>query len=200
MTSKGSFQVQKDFHSDDKTLLRTIIISAKTQQEDRGAVDISGVTQFLQNGQLPVVSRTPHLFEATSPSGKAFTVWDGQSNEFRILVAPVVTAHGQLVDENGTPLANRSIRYMILPSVPKDAKLTKKYDYGNSGSISTDEQGKFTLTNFIQGCECQVMATNDEDKEWAKKQWHVLKSVVPNSDDAIDLGQLALSQATPDVK
>ena len=200
MTSKGSFQVQKDFHSDDKTLLRTIIISAKTQQEERGAVDISGVTQFLQNGQLPVVSRTPHLFEATSPSGKAFTVWDGQSNEFRILVAPIVTAHGQLVDENGTPLANRSIRYMILPSVPKDAKLTKKYDYGNSGSISTDEQGKFTLTNFIHGCECQVMATNDEDKEWAKKQWHVLKSVVPNSDDAIDLGQLALSQATPDVK
>lgn len=200
ITVKGGFQVQKNFHSDDKTLLRTTIVSAKTQQEERGTVDISGVTQFLQNGQLPVVSRRPHFVEATSPSGKAFTVWDGQSDEFRIFVAPVVTAHGQLVDENGTPLANRSIRYMILPSVPKGAKLTKKYDYGNSGSISTDEQGKFTLTNFIQGCECQVMATNDEDIEWAKKKWQILKSVVPNSDDAIDLGKLAFSQATPGVK
>ena len=111
-----------------------------------------------------------------------------------------MTAHGQLVDENVTPLANRSIRYMILPSVPDGAKLTKKYDYGNSGSISTDEQGKFTLPNFIQGCECQVMATNDEDKEWAKKQWHVLKSVVPNSDDSINLGQLTFSPATPEIK
>ena len=77
-----------------------------------------------------------------------------------------MAAHGQLVDEKGVPpLANRSIRYMIRPSVPEREKLTDKYDYGNSGSISTDEQGKFTLTNFIQGCECQVMATNDEDKE-----------------------------------
>ncbi len=200
ITVKGGFQVQKDFHSDDKTLLRTTIVSAKTQQEERGTVDISGVTQFLQKGQLPVVSRTPHLIEATSPSGKAFTVWDGQSDEFRIFVAPVVTAHGQLVDEKGLPLANRTIRYMILPSVPADAKLTKKYDNGNSGSISTDEQGKFTLTNFIQGCECQVMATNDEDKEWAKKKWQLLKSVIPNSDEVIDLGKLALSQATPEVK
>ena len=70
-------------------------------------------------------------------------------------------------------------------------------DYGNSGQISTDDEGKFTLANFIQGCECQVMATNDEDKEWAKKHWQVLKSVVPNSDDAIDLGPLELPVAKP---
>jgi hypothetical protein len=80
-------------------------------------------------------------------SGKAFTIWDRQSDDFPIFVTPVVTAHWQLVDEKGVHLANRTIRYLILPSVPEGAKLTKKNDYGNSGQISTDEKEKFTLAN-----------------------------------------------------
>ena len=195
VTVSGGFQVQKDFHSDDVTLLRTTIFSAATGEETTGTVAISGIPSPSSGGGVIPVSRTPHMVEASSPAGKAFTIWDGQSDEMEIFVAPVVTASGQLVDDNGTPLPDRSIRYMILPSIPDGTKLAKRFDNGNSGQISTDEQGKFTLTNFIQGCECQVMATNDEGIEWAKQQWTVLKAVIPKTDEPIDLGQLKIASS-----
>jgi beta-lactamase regulating signal transducer with metallopeptidase domain len=193
----GGFQVQKDFHSDDMTLLRTRVISAETHEEVDGVVYISGVTQPQLNAGHHLVSRNPHMVEVSSSAGKAFTVWDGQSDEMQIFVAPVATASGQLVDDNGTPLPARSIRYMILPSLPAGTQRTKEFSYGNSGQIETDEHGKFTLSNFIQGCECQVMATNDEGIEWAKQRWTVLKAVVPTTDDPIDLGRLTISSSMP---
>ena len=115
----------------------------------------------------------------------------------QIFVAPVVTASGQLVDDKGMPLPARSIRYMVLPSLPAGTQRTKEFSYGNSGQIETDENGKFTLSNFIQGCKCQVMATNDEGIEWAKQWWTVLKAVVPTTDDPIDLGRLKISSSMP---
>lgn len=189
----GGFQVQKDFHSDGMTLLRTKVISAATQEEVDGVAYISGVTQPHLNAGYHLVSRKPHMVEVSSSAGKAFTVWDGQSDEMQIFVAPVVTASGQLVDDKGMRLPDRSIRYMILPSIPAGTQRTKEFSYGNSGQIETDQHGKFTLSNFIQGCECQVMATNDEGIEWAKQRWTVLKAVVPTTDDPIDLGQLKIS-------
>ena len=195
--ANGGFQVQKDFHSDNMTLLRTKIISAATQEEVDGIVHISGVTQTPLNVRYSLVSRKPHMVEASSSAGNAFTVWDGQSDEMQIFVAPVVTAHGQLVDEKGSALVGRSIRYMILPSIPDGTPRTKEFSYGNSGQIETDKNGEFTLSNFIQGCECQVMATNDEGIEWAQQRWTVLKAVVPKTDEPIDLGQLKISSLIP---
>jgi hypothetical protein len=141
-----------------------------------------------------LVSLSPHAIQASSAEGTGFIFWDGKSHEITMPLAPRVSLRGRLVDGSGKPAPDRSVRYIIYPSVPEGSEVPADFSSFISGSISCNEDGSFELKDVIQNCKCEILLTPDEGKEWAKQQWDVATSLCPEVSDAIDLGNLKVPE------
>jgi beta-lactamase regulating signal transducer with metallopeptidase domain len=192
-SASNGFTIERDFHSDTKTLLQVNTIDKASGQHVSASVDIWGNRPSLSDSPQ-LVPLSPHAIQAWTAKGTGFIFWDGKSHEIKLPLAPRVTLQGRLVDGSGKPASNRSVRYTIHPSVPEGSEVPADFSSFISGSISCNEDGSFKLKDVIQNCKCEILLTPDEGKEWAKQQWDVAATVCPDASDAIDLGDLKVPE------
>ena len=192
-SASNGFTIERDFHSDTKTLLQVNTIDKASGQHVSASVDIWGNRPSLSDSPQ-LVPLSPHAIQAWTAKGTGFIFWDGKSHEIKLPLAPRVTLQGRLVDGSGKPASNRSVRYTIHPSVPEGSEVPADFSSFISGSISCNEDGSFELKDVIQNCKCEILLTPDEGKEWAKQQWDVAATVCPDASDAIDLGDLKVPE------
>lgn len=187
--ASDGFAIERDFHSDTKTLLQVNTTDQASGQPVSAGVEIWG-NRPSSSDSPQLVSLSPHAIQASTVEGTGFIFWDGKSHEITIPLAPRVSLRGRLVDSSGKPAPDRSVRYIIYPSVPNGSEVPADFSSFINGSISCNEDGLFELKNVIQNRKCEILLTPDEGKEWAKQQWDVAASVCPEVSDAIDLGDL----------
>ncbi len=192
-SASDGFTIERDFHSDTKTLLKINTIDKASGQPVSAGVEIWG-NRPGSSDSAHLVSLSPHAIQASTAEGTGFIFWDGKSHEITMPLAPRVSLRGRLVDGSGKPAPDRSVRYIIYPSVPKGSEVPADFSSFMSGSISCNEDGSFELKDVIQNCKCEILLTPDEGKEWAKQQWDVAASVCPDVSDAIDLGDLKVPE------
>ena len=192
-SASDGFTIERDFHSDTKTLLQVNTTDQASGQPVSAGVEIWG-NRPGSSDSAHLVSLSPHVIQASGLNGAGFIFWDGKSHEITIPLAPRVSLRGQLVDSSGKPASNRSVRYIIYPSVPEGSEVPADFSSFISGSISCNEDGSFELKDVIQNCKCEILLTPDEGKEWAKQQWDVAATVCPDASDAIDLGDLKVPE------
>ncbi len=192
-SASDGFTIERDFHSDTKTLLQVNTIDRASGQPVSAGVEIWG-NRPGSSDSAHLVSLSPHVIQASGLKGTGFIFWDGKSHEITMPLAPRVSLQGRLVDGSGKPVPDRSVRYIIYPSVPEGSEAPADFSSFISGSISCDEDGSFELKDVIQNCKCEILLTPDEGKEWAQQQWDVAASVCPEVSDAIDLGDLKVPE------
>ena len=192
-SGSDGFAIERDFHSDTKTLLQINTIDQASRQPVSASVDIWG-NRPGSSDSAHLVSLSPHAIQASTAEGTGFIFWDGKSHEITMPLAPRVSLRGRLVDGSGKPAPDRSVRYIISPSVPKGSEVPADFSSFMSGSISCNEDGSFVLKDVIQNCKCEILLTPDEGKEWAKQQWDVAATACPNDSDAINLGDLKVPE------
>lgn len=192
-SASNGFTIERDFHSDTKTLLQVNTINKASGQPVSAGVEIWGNRRG-SSDSAHLVSLSPHAIQASSAEGTGFIFWDGKSHEITMPLAPRVSLRGRLVDGSGKPAPDRSVRYIIYPSVPEGSEVPADFSSFISGSISCNEDGSFELKDVIQNCKCEILLTPDEGKEWAKQQWDVAASLCPEVSDAIDLGNLKVPE------
>lgn len=191
--ASDGFAIERDFHSDTKTLLQINTIDKASGQPVSASVEIWGNRPGLSDSPQ-LVSLSPHAIQASTAEGTGFIFWDGKSHEITMPLAPRVSLRGRLVDSSGKLAPDRSVRYIIYPSVPEGSEVPADFSSFISGSISCNEDGSFELKDVIQNCKCEILLTPDEGKEWAKQQWDVAATVCPDVSDAIDLGNLKVPE------
>jgi hypothetical protein len=191
--ASDGFAIERDFHSDTKTLLQINTIDKASGQPVSASVDIWGNRPGASDS-AHLVSLSPHAIQASAAEGTGFIFWDGKSHEITLPLTPRVSLRGRLLDSSGKPAPDRSVRYIIYPSVPEGSELPADFSSFISGSISSNEDGSFELKDVIQSCKCEILLTPDEGKEWAKQQWDVAATVCPDASDAIDLGDLKVPE------
>ncbi len=191
-SASDGFAIEKNFHSDTKTLLQVNTIDRASGRPVSASVEIWGNHRPGSSDSAHLVSLGPHIIQASAAEGTGFIFWDGKSHEITMPLAPRVSLRGQLVNGTGEPALNRSVRYIIYPSVPEGSELPADFSSFISGSISCNEDGSFELKDVIQNCKCEILLTADEGKEWAQQQWDVAATVCPVVSDPIDLGKLTV--------
>jgi hypothetical protein len=120
--ASDGFAIERDFHSDTKTLLKINTIDKASGQPVSASVDIWG-NRPGSSDSPQLVPLSPHVIQASAAEGTGFIFWDGKSHEITMSLAPRVSLRGRLVDESGKSAPNRSVRYIIYPSVPKGSEV-----------------------------------------------------------------------------
>ena len=187
--ASDGFAIERDFHSDTKTLLQINTIDKASGQPVSAGVEIWG-NRPGSSDSAHLVSLSPHVIQASAAEGTGFIFWDGTSHEITMPLAPRVSLRGRLVDGSGKPAPDRSVRYIIYPSGPEGSEVPADFSSFISGQLSSNEDGSFELKDVIQNCKFEILLTADEGKEWAQQQWDVAATVCPNVSHAIDLGDL----------
>ena len=99
----------------------------------------------------------PAQLVAKSADGKLATALrlEPDKSEITLTLAPAAEAQGRLLDEQGTPAVNQQLTYAV--RVPDDeTKPDSSWVNAFGGSVTTDAQGKFTLTGLVPGLSYDV--------------------------------------------
>jgi thiol-disulfide isomerase/thioredoxin len=114
---------------------------------------------------------------------------DSESREGRIVVQPFATASGQLVDPEGKPIAGRKLTYgiRIYMGEPGSSSFTSSF----GGSMTTDDQGRFTLGGLA------VAETYDVDASLDESSSRTATQVIPKDSRPIVLGDIVADLSPP---
>jgi thiol-disulfide isomerase/thioredoxin/protocatechuate 3,4-dioxygenase beta subunit len=74
---------------------------------------------------------------------------EAEATEAEVVVGPLTTASGRLLDLDGQPLANKEITYGVLVYQGEPGRSPFSTSFG--GKVTTDAEGRFTLVNLVPG-------------------------------------------------
>jgi RNA polymerase sigma factor (sigma-70 family) len=129
-------------------------------------------------------THTPLVLRARSADGKVAGVTriDADVAECRLVVGPVATATGRLLDLDGKALAQRYLRHGI--RIHDDEEEDRPFYDAFGGSVPTDAQGRFSLPDMVPGQTYHVVL------ELAEGGGRGVTTVTPKGPGALDLGDL----------
>src|SRR6185436_19292082 len=85
---------------------------------------------------------------------------DSEETETTVVIGPVATATGRLLDLDGKPVAERELTYSI--RVYTGEPLRSPFSDSFGGKVTTDAQGNFSLAGLITGETYQVNVKIDQ--------------------------------------
>lgn len=127
-------------------------------------------------------THVPLYLYAKSADGKSGEVkrLPAEVSECQIVLRPVATAIGRLLDLDGKKLADRSLNYGIRIHVDEDEDNAFLDAFG--GTAQTDAEGRFSIPGLVVGQNYEVaLALTD-------KSWRGVTTVMPKGGGSIDLG------------
>src|SRR5262249_27468937 len=108
---------------------------------------------------------------------------DAEAREARVVVRPVATAGGRLVDPHGQPIAGKKMRYGIRIYMGEPGRSPFTSSFG--GSLTTDADGGFHLSGLVTGETYDLDASLDE---WSAR---TVEHVTPKDSRPLALGDVA---------
>ena len=131
-------------------------------------------------------THTPLYLHARSADGKLAGVVriDEKAVEGRIVVGPVATATGRLLDLDGKVLAQKRLPYGIRIHINEDDDWPFHDDFG--GTAQTDAEGRFTIPGLVPGQTYHVAM------ELTEKSWTGVSILTPRDKGPLDLGELRI--------
>jgi uncharacterized GH25 family protein/thiol-disulfide isomerase/thioredoxin len=94
-------------------------------------------------------SLDPIVLQASSADGKLGGIIrsEAEATEARIVVGPLATATGRLLDTSGKPVPKRKLNWAIQVHMGEDTNSPWTNTFG--GSVETDDKGQFTLAGLV---------------------------------------------------
>jgi len=129
-------------------------------------------------------THTPLVLHARSADGKLAVVTrvDAEEPACRLVVGPVATATGRLLDLDGKFLAAKKLPYGI--RIHDDEMDDMPFHDAFGGTEITDAQGRFTLPGLVPGQTYHVTM------ELTENGWRIVTRVMPKGPGPLDLGDL----------
>jgi RNA polymerase sigma factor (sigma-70 family) len=129
-------------------------------------------------------SHTPLVLHAQSADGRltGLARIDAEALDGRVVVGPVTTARGRLLDLDGKALGQKYLRYGI--RIHHDKTDDSRFLDAFGGTVQTDAQGRFTVPDLFPGQTYQVTWETNGGIDKG------VTTVTPTGPGPIDLGEL----------
>jgi thiol-disulfide isomerase/thioredoxin len=136
-------------------------------------------------------SLDPLVLHARTPDGTGAGVArvDAEAAQAQVVIRPVATASGRLIDPEGKPYVGRKVVSGVRVYMGEPGK--SAFQWGFGASLTTDDRGAFALAGLVVGERYEVNAYLDEHAS------RTVRRITPEAPGPIALGDIEADLSPP---